>query len=174
MSSGLRSLQKRMSNSITLRHNHAVQLPTRPLHQCSNRLPSWAGSLSLGSGGMTRIVSIVALCAATAGCTAKVRSAGTVPYPRDGIHLLYSRDGRLIQKTVWRDDLLMSAWEYQLRQDLPREVVDAVNRGERDWPAPRWIQVAKRGTGRLSYLDEDGQDIGFGDYHKGRFYKGAH
>jgi len=123
---------------------------------------------------MKHIVSIVALFSATVGCTTTVRSTGTVPYPRDGIHLLYSREGRLIQKTVWRHDALISAWQYQRPVDLPREVVDAVNRGGRDWPAPRWIQVVRRGSGRLSYLDEDGRDIGFGDYHKGQFYRGAH
>jgi len=123
---------------------------------------------------MTRIVSIVALLAATAGCTTTVRSTGTVPYPRDGIHLLCSRDGRLIQKTVWRHDALVAAWQYQLPQDLPQDVIDAVNRGERDWPAPKWIQVVRRGTGRITYLDEDGHNIGFADYHKGQYYRGAH
>ena len=123
---------------------------------------------------MKRIVPIVALVAAAIGCTTTVRSTGEAPYPCDGIHLLYSRDGRLIQKTVWRHAKLVAAWQYQSRLDLPREVVDAVNRGERDWPAPRWIQVVKRGKGRLISLDEEGHDIGFGDYLEGEWYKGAH
>jgi hypothetical protein len=123
---------------------------------------------------MTRIVAIVALVAATTGCTNTVRSTGRVPHPRDGTHLLYSRDGRLIQKTVWRHDTLVSAWQYQLRQDLPMEVIDSVNCGERDWPVPRWIQVVKRGTGRHCYIDEDGRDIGFDEYNHGRWYRGAH
>jgi hypothetical protein len=123
---------------------------------------------------MTRIVFIIALFAATAGCTTTVRNTGRGPCPRDGTHGLYSRDGRLIQKTVWRQHLLISAWEYQRPEALPVEVINAVNRGERDWPAPRWIQVVKRGSGILTYLDEDGRDFGFGAYHEGRFYRGMH
>jgi hypothetical protein len=121
-----------------------------------------------------RMVSIVALLAAAVGCTTTVRSTGEAPYPRDGIHLLYSRDGRLIQKNVWHHANLVAAWQYQSRLDLPRKIVEAVNRGERDWPAPRWIQVVKNGKGRLISLDEDGNDIGFADYFEGEFWKGAH
>ena len=124
-------------------------------------------------GGMARIFAIIALLAATAGCTTSVRSTGTAPYPSDGICLYYSRDGRLIQKTVWRHGALVAAWEYGQREDLPREIIDAVNRGERDWPAPRWIQVVSEGSGRLRYLDEDGRCVGFADYYDGKHDGGA-
>lgn len=123
---------------------------------------------------VTRLLLILALLAATAGCTPTVRSTGDLPYPRDGIYLLYSRQGRLIEKTVWRQGALVAAWQYERPTDLPRDVVDAVNRGEREWPAPRWIQVVKRGTGVLTYLDKDGHDFGFAVYLEGRYVRGAH
>jgi hypothetical protein len=124
-----------------------------------------------GMTGMTRIVSIALLLAGTAGCTTTVRSTGSVPYPRDGIHLLFSRDGHLIQKTEWRHDKLVAAWEYNV---LCREVMDALDRDGRDWPAPRWLQVVRRGNGRITFLDADGHNIGFADYHEGQYYRGAH
>ena len=123
---------------------------------------------------MTHIVFLLALLAATAGCTTIISSTEATSYPRDGIHLLYSRDGRLIQKTVWRHDALVAAWEYERPQDLPGDLIDAVNRGERDWPSPRWIQVVRRGSGRLSYLDEDGKDTGFADFSDGQYRGGKH
>jgi hypothetical protein len=95
-------------------------------------------------------------------------------YPRDGVHLINTRDGRLVQKTVWRHEKLVAAWEYEQRGALPLEVIAAVNRGERDWPAPRWIQVVKKGAGRLTYFDADGNNIGFADYQDGEYYRGAH
>lgn len=116
---------------------------------------------------------MLALLVATAGCTTIVRSTDTAFYPHSGIHLLYSRDGRLIQKTIWRHDALVAAWEYQRKGDLPRGVIDAVKRGERDWPSPRWIQVVWKGTGRLGYLDGNGEDTGFADFREGQYLRGA-
>ena len=129
--------------------------------------------MSGGLGDVKCIVLIVALFVSGFGCTTVVRRTSATDYPHDGVHLLYSRDSRLIQKTVWRQDKLVVAWEYR-RSDLPFEVIDAVNRGERTWPSPRWIQVVRKGNGRITYLDEDGNIEGFAEYDRGDFYRGAH
>ena len=65
----------------------------------------------------------------------------------------YARDGRLMQKSVWRDGKLRAAWE-------------------RD--EGRWMRVATAGRGRLRYFDQDGREFGFADYLGGDYLRGAH
>lgn len=104
-----------------------------------------------------------------AGCTTVTRSTPAQPanYPHDGIYLQYARDGRLIMKATMRHDKFVNVWEYERREDLPRAVIDAVNRGERDWPAPRWIQVVHDGGGTIFRLNDDGQEIGWSEISDG-------
>ena len=66
------------------------------------------------------------------GCATVVRSTGAAPYPQDGTYMLYARDGRLMQTTVWRAGRLLSA-------------------SERD-DEGRWTRVATDGNGRLGIL----------------------
>lgn len=126
-----------------------------------------------------QMFAMVIVLVTAAGCTTVVRSnfhssgwEAELLAPRHGIHLLYARDGRLIQKTVWRDEKLVSAWEHQVPWSL--ELSEAVSRGERNWPPPRWTQVVKKGDGRLTYLDAAGEEIGFAVYAQGEYVRGAH
>jgi hypothetical protein len=104
---------------------------------------------------MTRLLSFFAATTFVfAGCSTVVRSTGTVPPPEDGTYMLYARDGRLMQKSVWRAGKLSSA-------------------SERD-ETGRWTRVATAGDGRLKYFDEDGHEYGFADYLRGEYWRGAH
>ena len=97
---------------------------------------------------------LTAVAAMFTGCAPVVRSTGAAPYPQSGTYLLYARDGRLMQKTVWQNGKLRSAWE------LDRE--------------RRWRRVVTAGNGRTLYLDEDGREFGFADYVGGQYRRGAH
>lgn len=99
---------------------------------------------------------LAASALAFTGCATVVRStsAAPTPYPQDGTHMLYSRDGRLMQKTIWRDGRLLSA-------------------SERD-ETGRWTCVVISGAGALRYFDWDGHEIGFAEYHRGEYVRGAH
>ena len=104
---------------------------------------------------MTRLLPLLAATVLMfTGCTTVVRSTGAAPYPADGTYMLYARDGRLMQKSVWRAGRLTSAWE-------------------RDEEG-RWIRVASADRGRLRYFDEDGHEYGFADYFHGEYWRGAH
>ena len=52
---------------VTMWPNHALQR-TRPLHHCSNRRVSWAGSLSLGRWSM-RVLFALGACVLLSGCS---------------------------------------------------------------------------------------------------------
>ena len=91
-----------------------------------------------------------------------------------GTFLFHAKNGRLLQKTVWHEGKLISAWQHQQREDLPLEVIQAVHQGKRDWPTQRWVQTVKKGNGRIYKLDEDGKVWGWEEYWDGKFYRGAH
>ena len=104
---------------------------------------------------MTRLAPFLAASVlAFTGCSTVVRSTGAAPYPQDGTYMLYARDGRLMQTSVWRAGRLSSASE----------------RNEEG----RWTRVATDGNGRLRYFDEDGHEYGFADYFRGEYWRGAH
>lgn len=88
------------------------------------------------------------------GCATVVRSTGAARYPNDGTYLLCARDGRLLQKSVWRSGTLLSGWEC----------------GDDG----RWTKVASAGHGHLTYFDEEGRNIGFAEYFEGQYSRGAH
>src|SRR5437016_5231904 len=112
---------------------------------------------------MTRILPIIVLMAGFAfGCSSlNSRSVGSLALRRTGTHGVYAPDGRLLQKTVWRDGKLVAAWQYEQRWELALEVIKAVHQGERDYPPPRWVQTVDSGRGRLHTFDERGFFIGF-------------
>ena len=130
---------------------------------------------------MPRLVALLLLAsfmllAGGAGCTTVRRSTPDqhADYPHDGILLQYSRDGRLIMKAVMRHDKFVDVWEYERREDLPRAVIDAVNRGERGWPALRWIQVVHDVNGTICRLDDDGVELGWSEIRDGEEVRGGH
>lgn len=130
--------------------------------------------------GMKRILCITTLFAWLAtGCRTATYSnlAGTLPLldgTQDGTCLFYGRDGRLLAKSNWRRGKLVSAWEYEQRDELPLEIIEAVRNGEQIWPPPRWVQKVKRGNGRINKIDDEGQAYGWEEYHDGEFVRGAH
>ncbi len=125
---------------------------------------------------MTRVALILVLVAGlSVGCTAtSSRSVGSSAFPETGTQRVYSSDGRLLQKTVWRHGTLVAAWRYEQRWELPLESVTKVHRGEHDYPPPHWVQAVINGNGRILTFDQKGEVIGTEDYLRGRAWKGSH
>lgn len=125
---------------------------------------------------MTRIAPIVVLVAGLAfGCTTtNSRSVGSSAAPHEGTHRVYASNGRLLQRTDWRDGKLVAAWQYEQRWELPLELITAIHRGERDYPPPRWVQTVINGKGRIHTFGEKGEVIGFEDYLAGECWRRAH
>ena len=123
-----------------------------------------------------RLLPCILLLTATVGCTTVVRYTPDhhADMPDNGIFLQYARDGRLLFKAVLRHGKYVDAWEYDRHEDLPRAVVDAVNRGERDWPTPRWIQVVHDGGGTIFHRDDAGQETGWNEVSDGVEGRGGH
>lgn len=119
---------------------------------------------------------IVLLAIVTSGCTtANSRSVGSWWTPsQNGTHRVYAANGRLLQRTDWHLGKLVAAWQYEQQWEMPREIIDAVNRGERDYPPPRWVQSVMHGDGTIYVFDERGEVIGTEWYSAGDFYRGAH
>ena len=113
------------------------------------------------------------VCLAPGCTTANLRDGCGLSKASEEIRCAYAVDGRLLQKTVWRDGKLVSAWQYEQRWELPLDVIVAVHRGERDYPPSRWIQSVVNGTGRIHQFWE-GEIAGFEDYLKGEYWRGAH
>ena len=126
------------------------------------------------SYGHCRLLASLLLGAALSGCAISSKKDGPPWRVQEGIMELHARDGRLMTSEVWHDQKLLSAWQYQPRESLPWDVVDAVNRGERDWPPPEWIQTVKNGEGFLYDLDQDGREIGWYYFNRGVLIRAAH
>ena|SRR5690349_411650 len=97
---------------------------------------------------------LTAAAAVTMGCAPVIRSTGAAPYPRSGTYLQYAADGRLMQKTVWRDGKLRSAWQVDRKG--------------------RWVRGVTAGNGHALYFDQEGSEIGFAEYFRGEYRRGAH
>ena len=108
------------------------------------------------------------------GCAKPIMMPNSSYGESDGVFEQRTRDGKLVWKEVWKDKKLVSAWEYQTPEQLPQEVIDAVNRGERDWPDPKWIKTVKNGEGCVNDYDKDGKVIGYWFYFQGEPVRGGH
>ena len=140
------------------------------------RFPAWEAGLWNNCRRIMRVIPIIALLATIViGCsTTSSRSVGTSGFPQTGTHSVYAPDNRLLQKSVWRHGKLVTAWQYEQLWELPLEIIDAIHRGERDYPPPRWVQTVTNGKGRIHTFDERGEVMGFEDYLHGHCYGGAH
>jgi len=82
------------------------------------------------------------------------RDLATAQRPWDGEYVMRDNAGEVIQRTVWKDHKLVSAWERS--ETSPGE----------------WKQVAKDGTGVIKVYYR-GKHAGFNWFENGEFVRGA-
>ena len=82
------------------------------------------------------------------------RDLATAQEPWNGEYVARDDAGEIVQRTVWKDHNLVSAWE--ISEPLPRE----------------WKQVAKNGTGVIKVYYR-GKHAGFNWFENGKFVRGA-
>ena len=82
------------------------------------------------------------------------RDLATAQQPWDGEYVMRGEAGEIVQRTVWKDHKLVSAWE-----------VSETSPGE-------WKQVVKDGTGVIKVYDRR-KHAGFNWFEKGEFVRGA-
>ena len=119
---------------------------------------------------LTLLLPLVLICA---GCMTTVRSVGSARPPRTGVYLVYAPGGQLLQKTIWRDAKLVSAWEYYRGDMSPSPVMDAQGWDKPSLLPPRWTQTVVNGTGRMCVFSEIGVLIGWEEYLNGHYVRGA-
>jgi hypothetical protein len=82
------------------------------------------------------------------------RDLATAQQPWDGEYVMRDDAGEVVQRSVWKDHKLVSAWE--LSHTSPGE----------------WKQVAKDGAGVIKVYDR-GKHAGFNWFEKGEIVRGA-
>jgi hypothetical protein len=114
------------------------------------------------------------LAAAWSSTSIAVPGTGTDFGVKDRVVEYRARDGKLLEKAVWRGGKLLSAWEFLPNELLPEDVIEAVNRGERNWPPPKWTQTVVNGNGVSHDWDLDGREIGWTEFLNGEGGRGGH